>query len=411
MLLIKDRQKRLVTLANFYLVATTIIFISYNITLTFTKLPPFFGGFYTLTSIFFLILFSPFYHEFFKTGRHVNNFFLYTILIWFLYVIGLSFAHFILHAASIDGAVVNQSLQMAFLSLLLVITGTYFSFGKQMKRIYVIFHFFLFIILVGFALNVNHDVFFGDYAIISENKTYLSGRQAYARVEVITLFLLLSFLREWTLQWFILLTGIISLYIIGARSEMLAFILVVSIFHFVQIAWSLKNRMNLNKINITRNIMLTVVVASFLTIIVMMPKSKNQDIFHITSSTSYQERVVLNQLALDTIKTHPIAGKFGDHTRYNGKVGGYAHNILSAWVNYGLFGFLLYLTIIVSSFVLALSQLLKNRLDNPYYKLSLFLNTNSIILIFVAKSVFWMLPALGWGVLIKNLTHKSGFVD
>jgi hypothetical protein len=408
MLLLKDSHKAITSLANAYLVTTTIVFILYNIILCFTTLPPFFGGFYTLFSIFFLIFFIPIYWNFFKTSRQVNHVYLNLVILWFLYIIVFTLSHFAIDPANSNHDVVKQSLQLALLTLLLMLTGAYFSFDKQMKNAFVIFHFLLFIATVGFALYKHHDVFFGDYAIIFDKKAYLSGRQAYARVEIITLFLLLSFLKNKTLKFLIYFTGMIALYVIGSRSEMMAFFLVMGFYYLIQGGWALKNKIELNKKTIIRTILVgAVICTTLLVLFLVVPKSKNQDIFHITSSTSYQERAVLNHLAMETIKDHPIAGKFGDHTRYNGNIGGYAHNILSAWVNYGLFGFILYLVIILSSFKLALRQLIISKFQNPYDKFSFLLNTNTFVLIFIAKSIFWILPALGWGVLIKRLIIKS----
>ena len=71
---------------------------------------------------------------------------------------------------------------------------------------------------------------------------------------------------------------------------------------------------------------------------------------------STQGRGHLNTAAWNEIKENPLFGNYGHYVADNPEgVAAYAHNILSAWVNGGLFGFILYLSCVVIG-VLALIQ-------------------------------------------------------
>jgi hypothetical protein len=68
------------------------------------------------------------------------------------------------------------------------------------------------------------------------------------------------------------------------------------------------------------------------------------------SDGSVQERGELNQFAMKTINASPFFGSYGSYVEMGG-AGSYAHNILSAWVDIGVVGFGLMLTLIVVIFM------------------------------------------------------------
>ena len=103
-------------------------------------------------------------------------------------------------------------------------------------------------------------------------------------------------------------------------------------------------------------------------------------------------------------------GKFGGHvlTEDTGKfekghAGRYAHNALSAWVSYGVAGFLLYLALTLYGCLATARHVILKRVDEPLWTFAFMLNLVCLLLIIVSKPVFWPLPALGWGVLAQAL--------
>ena len=61
------------------------------------------------------------------------------------------------------------------------------------------------------------------------------------------------------------------------------------------------------------------------------------------------------------IKGTPLLGEFG-HYFYAG--GGYPHNILYAWSNWGIIGFLLSLSLLISAIIKSLTYLISNNQRN-----------------------------------------------
>ena len=142
--------------------------------------------------------------------------------------------------------------------------------------------------------------------------------------------------------------------------------------------------------------------------------SRQFEVLDFSSSKSWKGRLALQEKALQQIVENPLLGKFGGHvlTEDTGKfekghAGRYAHNALSAWVSYGLAGFLLYLALTVYSCLVSARHLILKRVDEPLWMFAFTLNLVCLLLVIVSKPVFWPLPALGWGVLAQALVSQA----
>lgn len=138
--------------------------------------------------------------------------------------------------------------------------------------------------------------------------------------------------------------------------------------------------------------------------------SRQFEVLDISSSKSWKGRFALQKKALGQIAENPLLGKFGGHvlTEDTGKftkghTGRYAHNALSAWVSYGLAGFLLYVSLTLFGCLVTGRHVVFRRVDEPLWTLAFTLNLVCLLLIIVSKPVFWPLPALGWGILAQAL--------
>ena len=92
-----------------------------------------------------------------------------------------------------------------------------------------------------------------------------------------------------------------------------------------------------------------------------LPRLNRQwEVLNIPSSKSWGRPVWLcKKKALQQIAENPLMGKFGGHvlTEDTGKfakghAGRYAHNAFSAWVSYGLAGFLMYVSLTLFCFLI-----------------------------------------------------------
>ena len=142
--------------------------------------------------------------------------------------------------------------------------------------------------------------------------------------------------------------------------------------------------------------------------------SRQFEVLDFPSSKSWKGRLALQEKALGQIMENPLLGKFGGHvlTEDTGKfakghAGRYAHNALSAWVSYGLAGFLLYLALALYGCLASARHVILKRVDEPLWTFAFTLNLVCLLLIIVSKPVFWPLPALGWGVLAQALISPA----
>ncbi len=142
--------------------------------------------------------------------------------------------------------------------------------------------------------------------------------------------------------------------------------------------------------------------------------SRQFEVLDIFSSKSWKGRLALQDKALEQIAENPLLGKFGGHvlTENTGKfakghAGRYAHNALSAWVSYGLAGFLLYLALALYGCLVSARHVILKQVDELLWMFAFTLNFVCLMLIIVSKPVFWPLPALGWGVLAQALVSQT----
>ena len=142
--------------------------------------------------------------------------------------------------------------------------------------------------------------------------------------------------------------------------------------------------------------------------------SRQFEVLDFSSSKSWASRLALQRKAIGQIVENPLMGKFGGHvlTEDTGKfekghAGRYSHDALSAWVSYGLAGFLIYALLILAGFVVPARQVILKQQDVPLWTLAFMLNFVCLLLVIVSKPVFWPLPALGWGLTGKALIESN----
>lgn len=98
------------------------------------------------------------------------------------------------------------------------------------------------------------------------------------------------------------------------------------------------------------------------------------------------------------IYQNPILGNFGGHVR-DGSVGEGAHNIYSAYSNYGLVFFILFISINLYIAIKSTAKVIKFP-NNKEWGFVFLLSFSVVLLLFTGKSVFWIVPYLLWGVFL-----------
>lgn len=129
------------------------------------------------------------------------------------------------------------------------------------------------------------------------------------------------------------------------------------------------------------------------------------EILDLASSTSWGMRLEVQSLALEVIRAHPLLGDFGYHLREVGP-GGYTHNGLSAWPQFGLPGFLLYVGLIGYFTLLSVRRALSARGATTAWRMAVLTNVAALLLVATAEPVFSVLPPLGWGFAVNALFEE-----
>src|SRR5690606_37425043 len=102
----------------------------------------------------------------------------------------------------------------------------------------------------------------------------------------------------------------------------------------------------------------------------------------------------------EAILANPIFGDFGGHIRESGP-GYYIHNILSAWRQFGLVGFVLFAGLSAGTLVVSMSAVLASRRPKHLELLALYMNALVFTALLAAKPLLWSLPAWAWGLAVR----------
>lgn len=227
---------------------------------------------------------------------------------------------------------------------------------------------------------------------VASSAEAVSTYQGFARSYLLTALVLLAFSKNIFLRWAIYALSVASLFVNGARSELIAMIAVIPM---VEVLYA-------------RNTLVAFIIALVLTIVAItsyqefiihaLPDNRVLEILDLSKSTSWESREYLFHYAMNTIGDHPLLGDFGSYTSLGG-TGSYAHNVISAWVDLGFVGFCYVLAITVlpaCRLVLdVICSIEKAKRDELILVFTLFLVT--LLLIFTAKSFTEMVIAAALG--------------
>ena len=133
-------------------------------------------------------------------------------------------------------------------------------------------------------------------------------------------------------------------------------------------------------------------------------ETRSAEILDLTQSNSWQARQEAHHEALRVIETNPLLGGFG---YYLGDSKGYAHNILSAWAEYGLVGFLMFIGLMLYALGVSGKQVLFRSLCPPVWIIAFQFNLVALVLALTSEPILSsVFPALGWGFTVQALRSE-----
>lgn len=181
-----------------------------------------------------------------------------------------------------------------------------------------------------------------------------------------------------------------ALFVVGARSELYGFIAGYGAVEAIINRRSLFAQFLLAGLAI-------VTVWLILQNLDFLAASRQLQIFDLSQSSSWVARQYMFENAQKQVLESPLFGIYGGHWILG--EGDYAHNALSAWVSLGFPGFFFYVFACLLSVAISLNGLVRDT-TSRLAKLALLINVSNLLLIAVAKPMFWEMPALGWGLAI-----------
>jgi hypothetical protein len=360
-------------------------------------IPPFLGGLFGLVSLIIgiiSILFIPWIIINKLGSQIISGIFFYFICIYYLLFASISYIFFDsssngIYAFNETFSTIIIWLGMFFIGFFIKINSTRFKIAIQISWFVSLFLFLHSIILKG--------SFFGLFLIFQSNDdfTILSSYQQIGRAILLTtLFYITSFNNNYKLL-LVYIISFIMLFSVGSRTEFLslAFVFILK--------YVIPNKKTTINFNIIPLILLCFILFYFSNSI--FRGSRFSEILDLASSTSWQSRSELTLLAIDIILKNPISGDFA----YYINAGGYAHNILSSWASFGLFGFLFFSFSLLYYFVITFKNYFFTSNRFKAWELAFHLNSIIILQAIFTTPIFSVLPALAWGLVFNNLKKSN----
>jgi hypothetical protein len=219
----------------------------------------------------------------------------------------------------------------------------------------------------------------------------LASYQQLALAYTMVVFVLLVATGNALVRMALFILCLATLWLHGARSEFAAVVLVVAAMEFV-------HSRQRGVVAIATALLALVFYVSLEVVIGALPENRMVQLFDLAENTSWESRNVLLDQALRTIASNPLLGDYGSYVNAGtyGGVGDYAHNILSAWVDLGLPGFL-YLCLLLALPLFRLGSLAFGPHREPPFLMALSLTLFSCLLLVVAKEFTYLPTAAALG--------------
>jgi len=178
---------------------------------------------------------------------------------------------------------------------------------------------------IVFSYSVDGVFYLGSLGI-AKDANALATYQGFSRSYLFTYLAVVSFTRNLPLRLVLHALGAATLFVNTARSEFVALLLAIPLIELYYARRKLYFAL--------AGVCLAAAVGLYLDLILAaLPANRILELFDLSHSTSANKRHQLTVHALQAIAAHPILGDYGSY-----KPGHYSHNVLSAWVDLGLFG-------------------------------------------------------------------------
>lgn len=303
-------------------------FFFYNTFLGLGVIGAFLGGYFSVVSLAFIFPLIFFYLvevKRKKTYFSKTDFYYLIFLIYCFFVVAINFiagantliarSHFLEILYSINGFIIFKMIALDDKKLMTIMILSLMAMSA-----------------IVFYFSVDGSFYLKSLGT-STNPESLATYQGFARSYLITFVVIISFVRSITARILMYAIAVPTLFINTARSEFVALLFLIPI---IEIYYA-KHKL---KMASAMFVIFAIVSLNFEYILERLPDNRVLELIDLSQSSSANLRHHLTDQALQTINNNPILGDYASYA-----VGEYAHNILSAWVDFGLFGFIYILII------------------------------------------------------------------
>lgn len=384
-------------------------FLIYHQLLAMELLQPFIRGLYgpvSLASLLAFLVLLPWRRDLLRPW--VRERYVLYVLVFLLYTLVWTVAHYLLQASENIQLATPQSLQTIVFWACLFLTGLLLPLeSKALKRMFFAVFLLTLLFLLHFSISAGKLTFRANW-FYGQWGGDVATHQGYSRSALVILLFLLAVFTGIKIRIGLILSGAFVLFMLASRADFSAFLVVC---FALSVIFGVKKPVYFLVLPIFFLVLagMFLVAANIDDRMTMIRLTRQLEIFNLVEATSWTNRMKLQEIALEQIAAYPLTGQFGGHVTDAGHTGKYAHDALSAWVSYGFFGFFVYLGLIVVAFWVSARRFILKGQEAPVWIFAFLLNFLCLLSVMGARSVYWPLPALGWGLVAQGLINsRSG---
>jgi hypothetical protein len=254
------------------------------------------------------------------------------------------------------------------------------------------------------TLSVHGGLYWGEAKDLVDPESFATYQQ-FARSTLLTSFIVFAIFNNFMIRLLVAFISTVILFLLSARSEIVGFLFAVMVFEILISLGKPSRIFVLASLGFFMAIFLAFVDNSFVR---DLSGSRIMALGDLDRDSSWQIRSEFSHRALMQIIDNPLFGKFaGEYYEGLGEEGTYAHNILSAWVSLGLPGFLLYLSLLLGSFLVAIRRVIVTKGNSDLWNLALLTSVTALLLSFSAKSFAEPWFGLVFGLVLNVSREES----
>jgi hypothetical protein len=366
------RRKSLLSISEKFTIRAAFMllfpgFFFYQTLLGLGAIRAFLGGYFAVVALGLTFPLLIFYFRAIKRDRnYFSKFDAYIAFFLIYYALVLAFNI----AAGVNGSIAQRYvLSLLFFVVSYIIFRMMDADNKRFLTLAVL----SLVLMSAITLYFSIDGFFYLQALDeAQSPESLATYQGFARSYIYTFLIVIALVKSIGTRFLLYGLAAASLFLNGARSEFAAVLFSIPVIELYYTKYKLYSV-------VPFSLLLILFAANMHTLVQMLPDNRTLQLFDLSQSSSVAARQQLSSNAWRTITENPIFGDFGSYPD-----GNYAHNILCAWVDFGLPGFLLFAALLLW----------------PAFRLladGFFLNTKSsdfvLACAFISITILWALTA------------------